>query len=187
MVWLGMFLHPLEGMRLWSKRVRGSQRRRHYVSELRRLGICRIPQFKLDSNRQLPSTPSRLAASLPPINLYSRRAMASATFEAQHVHQVYDHIAKDFSRTRHTRWPFVQHFMDKLESVSFDDLRLPLERRHLTECASVPLLVNRARSYSMLGAATGNTSVAAAFSLVIKPRPAHGLNSLRLLRTAASQ
>lgn len=39
----------------------------------------------------------------------------TAAFEAEHVHAVYDEIAADFSRTRHSRWPFVQRFLDALE------------------------------------------------------------------------
>ncbi|GAA5879249.1 hypothetical protein JCM3774_003534 [Rhodotorula dairenensis] len=39
---------------------------------------------------------------------------ASIAFESEHVHAVYDHIAHDFSRTRHSPWPFVQHFLDRL-------------------------------------------------------------------------
>ncbi|GAA6054721.1 hypothetical protein JCM3770_000048 [Rhodotorula araucariae] len=37
-----------------------------------------------------------------------------ASFEAEHVHQVYDEIAHDFSRTRHARWPFVERFLHAL-------------------------------------------------------------------------
>lgn len=39
---------------------------------------------------------------------------ATAAFEAEHVHAVYDEIAADFSRTRHSPWPFVRHFLDSL-------------------------------------------------------------------------
>ncbi|KAK4050224.1 tRNA methyltransferase, has a role in tRNA modification [Microbotryomycetes sp. JL201] len=39
-------------------------------------------------------------------------------FEAEHVHVVYDHIAQDFSRTRHTRWPFVERFIHGLQPGS---------------------------------------------------------------------
>ncbi|KAG0656219.1 Alkylated DNA repair protein alkB 8 [Rhodotorula mucilaginosa] len=38
----------------------------------------------------------------------------TAAFEAEHVHAVYDEIAADFSRTRHSPWPFVRHFLDAL-------------------------------------------------------------------------
>lgn len=41
----------------------------------------------------------------------------SASFEQDHVHAVYESIAKDFSRTRHTCWPFVQTFLDQLPVV----------------------------------------------------------------------
>ncbi|KAM0786276.1 hypothetical protein ACM66B_001756 [Microbotryomycetes sp. NB124-2] len=44
--------------------------------------------------------------------------MHADEFEARHVHVVYDHIAQDFSRTRHTRWPFVERFIDSLEPGS---------------------------------------------------------------------
>ncbi|GAA5894383.1 hypothetical protein JCM6882_007644 [Rhodosporidiobolus microsporus] len=37
-----------------------------------------------------------------------------ASFEAEHVHAVYNEIAHDFSRTRHSRWPFVERFLDRL-------------------------------------------------------------------------
>ncbi|KAK4049912.1 tRNA methyltransferase, has a role in tRNA modification [Microbotryomycetes sp. JL221] len=40
------------------------------------------------------------------------------TFEQTHVHVVYDLIAQDFSRTRHSRWPFVERFLDSLEPGS---------------------------------------------------------------------
>ena len=43
---------------------------------------------------------------------------ATALFEAEHVHAVYDGIAADFSRTRHSPWPFVRHFLDALPSAS---------------------------------------------------------------------
>lgn len=43
---------------------------------------------------------------------------AALTFEQSHVHQVYDVIASDFSRTRHTRWPFVERFVEQLPSSS---------------------------------------------------------------------
>ncbi|GAA5894346.1 hypothetical protein JCM6882_007637 [Rhodosporidiobolus microsporus] len=39
---------------------------------------------------------------------------SSASFEAEHVHAVYNEIAHDFSRTRHSRWPFVERFLDRL-------------------------------------------------------------------------
>lgn len=48
----------------------------------------------------------------------STAPLAEAEFEAQHVHVVYDQIATDFSRTRHTRWPFVSTFMSQLPAVS---------------------------------------------------------------------
>ncbi|GAA6007142.1 uncharacterized protein JCM10292_004133 [Rhodotorula paludigena] len=38
----------------------------------------------------------------------------AASFESAHVHAVYDEIASDFSRTRHSRWPFVERFLDSL-------------------------------------------------------------------------
>ncbi|GAA5921952.1 hypothetical protein JCM1841_005012 [Sporobolomyces salmonicolor] len=41
-----------------------------------------------------------------------------ASFESAHVHAVYDEIASDFSRTRHSRWPFVEHFLDQLDPGS---------------------------------------------------------------------
>lgn len=40
-----------------------------------------------------------------------------ATFESAHVHAVYDQIALDFSRTRHTRWPFCQRWLEALPKV----------------------------------------------------------------------
>lgn len=40
-----------------------------------------------------------------------------ASFESEHVHVVYDQIALDFSRTRHTRWPFCQRFLEALPAV----------------------------------------------------------------------
>lgn len=79
-----------------------------------------------------------------------------SSFEAEHVHVVYDHIAKDFSRTRHTRWPFVSHFLESLpavSSVSFET-RFPL-LAHLDQTRS------RARSYLTLVAATANISAVA--------------------------
>lgn len=45
-------------------------------------------------------------------------ATATAAFEAEHVHAVYDEIAADFSRTRHSPWPFVRHFLDSLPPAS---------------------------------------------------------------------
>ncbi|GAA6060657.1 hypothetical protein JCM10212_001213 [Sporobolomyces blumeae] len=41
-----------------------------------------------------------------------------AEFEASHVHTVYNEIASDFSRTRHSRWPFVEAFLTKLPTAS---------------------------------------------------------------------
>ncbi len=41
-----------------------------------------------------------------------------ATFESAHVHAVYDQIALDFSRTRHTRWPFCQRWLEALPTVA---------------------------------------------------------------------
>ncbi|GAA5852484.1 hypothetical protein JCM9279_003466 [Rhodotorula babjevae] len=38
----------------------------------------------------------------------------AASFESLHVHAVYDEIAADFSRTRHSRWPFVERFFGRL-------------------------------------------------------------------------
>ncbi|BGP49772.1 tRNA methyltransferase, has a role in tRNA modification [Rhodotorula kratochvilovae] len=38
----------------------------------------------------------------------------AASFESEHVHAVYDEIASDFSRTRHSRWPFVERFLHSL-------------------------------------------------------------------------
>ncbi|GAA5877498.1 hypothetical protein JCM1840_003873 [Sporobolomyces johnsonii] len=43
---------------------------------------------------------------------------APASFESTHVHAVYDEIASDFSRTRHSRWPFVERFLDQLHPGS---------------------------------------------------------------------
>ncbi|GAA6017274.1 hypothetical protein JCM11491_000614 [Sporobolomyces phaffii] len=40
--------------------------------------------------------------------------MDPSTFESSHVHTVYNAIASDFSRTRHSRWPFVQSFLESL-------------------------------------------------------------------------
>lgn len=57
-----------------------------------------------------PSSP----ISQPPASL---TGASSSTFEAEHVHVVYDQIALDFSRTRHTRWPFVSHFLASLPAV----------------------------------------------------------------------
>ncbi|KDE02144.1 hypothetical protein MVLG_07283, partial [Microbotryum lychnidis-dioicae p1A1 Lamole] len=42
----------------------------------------------------------------------------SPIFEAQHVHLVYEHIASDFSRTRHSTWPFVQQWLQRLNENS---------------------------------------------------------------------
>lgn len=44
--------------------------------------------------------------------------MNASTFESSHVHTVYDAIASDFSRTRHSRWPFVEHFLESLSPSS---------------------------------------------------------------------
>ncbi|ORY69406.1 hypothetical protein BCR35DRAFT_294516 [Leucosporidium creatinivorum] len=54
------------------------------------------------------------STSQPPPSL----AAASSSFEAEHVHVVYDQIALDFSRTRHTRWPFVSQFLASLPAGS---------------------------------------------------------------------
>ncbi|BGP01567.1 tRNA (carboxymethyluridine(34)-5-O)-methyltransferase [Rhodotorula toruloides] len=43
---------------------------------------------------------------------------SALSFESEHVHAVYEEIAADFSRTRHTRWPFVERFLDSLEPGS---------------------------------------------------------------------
>ncbi|KAL7339753.1 hypothetical protein BJY59DRAFT_651145 [Rhodotorula toruloides] len=43
---------------------------------------------------------------------------SALSFESAHVHAVYEEIAADFSRTRHTRWPFVERFLDSLEPGS---------------------------------------------------------------------
>lgn len=43
---------------------------------------------------------------------------SALNFEQSHVHQVYDLIAQDFSRTRHTRWPFVETFLESLPPCS---------------------------------------------------------------------
>lgn len=61
-------------------------------------------QFPLD----LPRLSLRFDFS--PLNMDS-------SFEAAHVHTVYNEIALDFSRTRHSRWPFVQRFLDQLPAV----------------------------------------------------------------------
>ncbi|BGP33578.1 tRNA methyltransferase, has a role in tRNA modification [Rhodotorula toruloides] len=45
-------------------------------------------------------------------------APSALSFESEHVHAVYEEIAADFSRTRHTRWPFVERFLDSLEPGS---------------------------------------------------------------------
>ncbi|GAA6035592.1 hypothetical protein JCM8097_004918 [Rhodosporidiobolus ruineniae] len=44
--------------------------------------------------------------------------LPSSSFEAAHVHAVYNEIAADFSRTRHSRWPFVERFLNSLPSGS---------------------------------------------------------------------
>ncbi|GAA5933712.1 tRNA (carboxymethyluridine(34)-5-O)-methyltransferase [Sporobolomyces koalae] len=44
--------------------------------------------------------------------------MDPSAFESSHVHSVYNAIASDFSRTRHSRWPFVQHFLESLPPAS---------------------------------------------------------------------
>ncbi|GAA5954682.1 hypothetical protein JCM3765_003855 [Sporobolomyces pararoseus] len=44
--------------------------------------------------------------------------MDPSTFESSHVHKVYNEIANDFSRTRHSRWPFVENFLNNLPSGS---------------------------------------------------------------------
>lgn len=38
-------------------------------------------------------------------------------FELEHVHKVYQLIANDFSRTRHSTWPFIDTFLLSLPSV----------------------------------------------------------------------
>ncbi|GAA5852143.1 hypothetical protein JCM8547_006681 [Rhodosporidiobolus lusitaniae] len=43
---------------------------------------------------------------------------SSHWFEAEHVHTVYNEIAQDFSRTRHSRWPFVERFLAGLPAGS---------------------------------------------------------------------
>lgn len=40
-------------------------------------------------------------------------------FESEFVHQVYDQIAQDFSRTRHSGWKFIEHFLEQLPAVRF--------------------------------------------------------------------
>ncbi|GEM08574.1 alkylated DNA repair protein alkB-like protein [Rhodotorula toruloides] len=45
-------------------------------------------------------------------------APSALSFESEHVHAVYEEIAADFSRTRHTRWSFVERFLDSLEPGS---------------------------------------------------------------------
>ncbi|KAM0753406.1 hypothetical protein T439DRAFT_324047 [Meredithblackwellia eburnea MCA 4105] len=40
------------------------------------------------------------------------------SFESSHVHSVYDAVAKDFSRTRHKKWPFVHNFISSLPDGS---------------------------------------------------------------------
>jgi len=40
--------------------------------------------------------------------------MDPSSFESSHVHSVYNAIASDFSRTRHSRWPFVEQFIQSL-------------------------------------------------------------------------
>ncbi|GAA5905903.1 tRNA (carboxymethyluridine(34)-5-O)-methyltransferase [Sporobolomyces salmoneus] len=44
--------------------------------------------------------------------------MDPSTFESSHVHTVYNAIASDFSRTRHSRWPFVESFLSSLPPSS---------------------------------------------------------------------
>lgn len=44
--------------------------------------------------------------------------MDPTLFESSHVHSVYNAIASDFSRTRHSRWPFVEQFLESLPSGS---------------------------------------------------------------------
>ncbi|BGP17882.1 hypothetical protein JCM10213_000960 [Rhodosporidiobolus nylandii] len=43
---------------------------------------------------------------------------STSSFEAEHVHAVYNEIAADFSRTRHSRWPFVERFLAGLPAGS---------------------------------------------------------------------
>lgn len=57
---------------------------------------------------------SRLSSS-PPLQAPARMS----SFESAHVHSIYDSIASDFSRTRHTQWPFVHSFLSGLPVVSF--------------------------------------------------------------------
>lgn len=40
--------------------------------------------------------------------------MTITNFEQDHVHEVYNSIALDFSRTRHTCWPFIESFLNNL-------------------------------------------------------------------------
>lgn len=42
---------------------------------------------------------------------------SSNEFESVHVHQVYEQIAADFSRTRHKPWPLITNFISNLPLV----------------------------------------------------------------------
>jgi tRNA (uracil-5-)-methyltransferase TRM9 len=44
--------------------------------------------------------------------------MDPSSFETSHVHSIYNEIASDFSRTRHSRWPFVEAFLKSLPTGS---------------------------------------------------------------------
>ena len=44
-------------------------------------------------------------------------ATVDTEFESTFVHRVYDQIAQDFSRTRHSGWKFIEHFLEQLPAV----------------------------------------------------------------------
>lgn len=100
---------------------------------------------------------SRSRAAVVPLPPFPPRQMTAApsalSFESEHVHAVYEEIAADFSRTRHSRWPFVERFLDSLAPVccsSRVQSFLSHADRARKSCREV--------SYWMRARGTGNTS-----------------------------
>jgi hypothetical protein len=79
---------------------------------------------------------------------------SSASFESAHVHAVYNEIALDFSRTRHSRWPFLEKFLNQLPAVRLLFLSLFYSTR---DDADPPTTLREALS-STLELGMGNTS-----------------------------
>ncbi|KAK2624354.1 hypothetical protein QTJ16_006304 [Diplocarpon rosae] len=76
--------------------------------------------LKKPGNAEKVDVPNKLAEGSPvsePLSTTSS-ALAPASYEEQHVHQVYEQIASHFSSTRYKPWPIVESFLRALPAGS---------------------------------------------------------------------